>query len=79
MFIIESSQFFEEFTFQKPIYLARQWGRTPLIPALVRQRQVDLCEFKASLVYRANSKTVRAVTQKNPISKKTKNKKKPNF
>ena len=24
----------------------------PLIPALERQRQTDLCEFKASLVYR---------------------------
>ena len=24
----------------------------PLIPALGRQRQVDLCEFKGSLVYR---------------------------
>ncbi|KAL6065144.1 hypothetical protein STEG23_026712, partial [Scotinomys teguina] len=24
----------------------------PLIPALQKQRQVDLCEFKASLVYR---------------------------
>jgi hypothetical protein len=24
----------------------------PLIPALVRQKQADLCEFKASLVYR---------------------------
>ena len=24
----------------------------PLIPALRRQRQVDLCEFKASLVYK---------------------------
>jgi hypothetical protein len=24
---------------------------TPLIPALARQRQPDLCEFKASIVY----------------------------
>ena len=31
----------------------------PLIPALGRQRQVDLCEFKASLVYRACSRTAR--------------------
>ena len=28
----------------------------PLIPALRRQRQADLCEFKASLVYRVNSR-----------------------
>jgi hypothetical protein len=26
-----------------------------VIPALGRQRQVELCEFKASLVYRVNS------------------------
>ncbi|CAO2587489.1 hypothetical protein LEMLEM_LOCUS4506 [Lemmus lemmus] len=25
----------------------------PLIPALGRQRQVDLCEFEASLVYKS--------------------------
>ena len=29
----------------------------PLIPALERQRQTDLCEFKASLVYRVSSRT----------------------
>ena len=46
------------------------WWCTPLIPALRRQRQVDLCEFEASLVYRARS---RAVTQRNPVSKKKKN------
>lgn len=28
------------------------WWHTPLIPRLRRQRQVYLCEFKASLVYR---------------------------
>ena len=26
-------------------------SQVPLIPALGRQRQVDLCEFKASMVY----------------------------
>jgi hypothetical protein len=33
----------------------------PFIPALERQRQrqVDLCEFKASLVYEADSRTAR--------------------
>jgi hypothetical protein len=40
-----------------------------LIPALGRQRHVDLCEFDASLVYGVNSRTVR-VTQKNTVSKK---------
>jgi hypothetical protein len=34
------------------------------MPALRRQRHVGVCEFKAALVYRASSKTVRA-TQKN--------------
>ena len=45
----------------------------PLIPALGRERQVDLCEFEASLVYRVSSRTVRD-TQRNPVSKETKNK-----
>ena len=48
---------------------------TSLILALGRQRQEDLCEFEASLVYRASSKTARA-TQRNPVSKKQRNKQK---
>jgi hypothetical protein len=32
---------------------------TPLVPALRRQRQVDLCEFKVNLVYRGSSKITR--------------------
>jgi hypothetical protein len=46
-----------------------------LIPALGRQREVDLYEFKASLVYRANSRTVRDVTQRNLVLKQNKRKK----
>ena len=47
----------------------------PLIPALGRQRQADLCELEASLVYRANSRIARAITQRNPVLKnKTKQK-----
>ena len=38
-----------------------RWWFMPLIPVLGRQRQVDLREFKASLVYRVSSRTVRAV------------------
>jgi hypothetical protein len=38
------------------------------MPALGRQRQVDLCEFEASLVYRVSSKTTKA-TQKDPVLK----------
>ena len=37
----------------------RQWWHIPLIPALGRKRQVDLCEFAASLVYKMNSRTAR--------------------
>ena len=44
-----------------------------LIPALGRQRQVDLYEFEASLVYRVSSRTVRA-TQRNPVWKKKRKK-----
>jgi hypothetical protein len=43
----------------------------PSIPR--RQRQVDLCEFKASLVYRVSSRTVKA-TQRNPVLKNKTNK-----
>jgi hypothetical protein len=42
---------------------------TSLIPALGRQRQVYLCEFKASLGYKANSRAASAVTQRNPVLK----------
>jgi hypothetical protein len=44
--------------------LEAKW-HNPLIPGFRRQRQVDFCEFKASLVYVENSRTARA-TWKNP-------------
>ena len=45
----------------------------PLIPALQRRRrQLDLCEFKASLVYLVSSRTARTVTQRNPVLKNKK-------
>jgi hypothetical protein len=37
----------------------------PLIPALRRQRQMDLCEFKASLVYKISKTT--GATQRNTV------------
>ena len=40
----------------------------PLFSTLERQRQVDLCEFKANLLYRASPRTARD-TQRNPVSK----------
>jgi hypothetical protein len=45
-----------------------------LIPALERWRQVDLCEFKASLVIEVGSR-ISKVTQCNPILEKKTNKK----
>jgi hypothetical protein len=41
-----------------------EWWCTPLIPALRRQRQVDLCEFQAILVYRESSRTARLLGRK---------------
>ena len=42
----------------------------PLISALVKQRQKDLCEFEVSLVYRLSSRTVTKATVK-PCLEKT--------
>ena len=36
----------------KMVFIAMRWWHTPLIPALGRQRQVDLCDV--SLVYRVS-------------------------
>jgi hypothetical protein len=54
----------------------------PLILEPGRQKQVDLCDFEASLVYRASYRTDRA-TQRNPVlgrnkSVETRKKKKQN-
>ena len=47
------------------------WWRMPSIPALGRQRQTDICEFEASMVFRASSRTGSKATKK-PVSKKKK-------
>jgi hypothetical protein len=44
----------------------------PLIPALRRQRQVDLYEFKISLIYTVSSWIARAVTKGCSLSRKIK-------
>ena len=36
-------------------------GGTPSMPTLRRQKQVDLCVFKASLVYILSSRTARVI------------------
>jgi hypothetical protein len=47
------------------------WWCTSLIPGLRRQRQEDLCELEAIMVYRMSPRTARA-TQRNPVSKQNK-------
>jgi hypothetical protein len=47
------------------------WWHTLLDPELRRQRQVDLCELKASLIYKESSRTARAM-QRDAVSKKKK-------
>jgi hypothetical protein len=43
----------------------------PLIPALGRQRQEDLCEFEARMFYKVSFIIARYVTQRYPILKTT--------
>jgi hypothetical protein len=45
------------------------WWCMPLIPALGKQRQADLCKFETSLIYRESSRIVKA-TLKDPVSNK---------
>lgn len=46
-------------------------GGIPLIPELRSQRQANLFEFGASLVYKENSRTTGTVKQRNPITNPT--------
>jgi hypothetical protein len=39
--------------------LPGQWWHMPLISRFGRQKQMDLCEFKAILVYRSSSRIAR--------------------
>ena len=48
------------------------WWFRPLIPAFGRQRQDDLSEFEANVVYKMSSRTARIVTQKNPVLRRKK-------
>ena len=59
---------------KKTVTSRQAWWHTPLIPALGgRGRQIS--EFEAILVYKVSSRTARAI-QRNPVSKKNKNKNK---
>jgi hypothetical protein len=49
-------------------FQAQWWWHIPLILEFGRQRQADLFEFKASLVYRVSFRITRAA-QRNPVSK----------
>jgi len=55
----------------KKIIFLRRGIHTPLILALWRLRQRDLCEFEASLDYRVSFRTARAI-QRNPALKNKK-------
>ena len=52
-------------------YIVWSGGRwcIPLVPALRRQRQADLCEVEASLVYRASARTGPKATEKPCLEK----------
>jgi hypothetical protein len=52
---------------QQPVKIcvAMLVGNRPLTPTFGRQRQVDLSEFEASLVYRASSNTSRETLSQN--------------
>lgn len=51
----------------KNVIYAGQWRHMSLIPAVERKRQLDLCEYETSLVYRVSSRPARAVAQRRPI------------
>ena len=58
----------------KHIHLSQMVVHTPLIPALGRQGQADLYEFKTSLIYRVNARTTRDVIKETVSKKQNKNK-----
>jgi hypothetical protein len=59
---------FEKENCSKVKIIERWWWYVPLILALGSHRQMDLCEFKVSLLYRVSSKTAKT-TQRNPVWK----------
>ena len=55
-------------------HLKTSQAHMPLNPALGRQRQVDLCEFGASVVYRVSSRAARSTQRDLVLGKKNENK-----
>lgn len=51
----------------------------PLISSFGKQRQVDLSEPEASLIYKESYSTARAITKKNTVSKNQEEKKRFTF
>ena len=52
------------------------WWLMPLMPALGRQKQADIYEFKVNLVYRASSKPTQVYTVSRRKKKKRRKKRK---
>lgn len=50
------------------VFVIERW-HTPFILALRRKRQENLCEFKASLVYKERSRTRQSCTEKSCLHK----------
>lgn len=46
--------------------LVSQAAVVPLLPSHEKQRSADLCDFKASLFYRANSRPAKVIYTKKP-------------
>ena len=67
---LEFKSFYSNYSWAKLWMKAPAWWHRPLIPAVWRQRQADLCEFKASLVLRVSSRPARG-TCSYPMSKQT--------
>jgi hypothetical protein len=59
------------------LFPTRWWWHGTLIPAPRRQRQVDLCKFKASLVYRVSSRTAKGIHRETLSLKTNKQTNKP--
>ena len=48
--------------------LVGKWRHTTLIPALVRQRKADLCEFEDSMIYKELDTGQVPKVQRDPVS-----------